>query len=184
MTKQHSDLYPDAVEVECLRCGNVTVMSSAPRSLAEDSGGAGAEASWRPVGGADYAKWVVDHAADCDIPNTEVGLAAAVIRLEEQLEAMDESLRTILDVTEGWTRKMTDAEKLARIDTVAKAGLPKVSSPAEIQQRVETTMSLKDTYPASGFIGGSAETSETSSPATPLGGASPLDDPTDTVRDL
>lgn len=50
--------------------------------------------------------------------------------LFEQLEALDDALRDILDVTEKWTRPMTDEERLLRIDTIAKAALPKASSPA------------------------------------------------------
>lgn len=48
-------------------------------------------------------------------------------RLEEQSETLDEALREILDVTEKWTRRMTNEERLLRIDTLAKAALPKVS---------------------------------------------------------
>lgn len=48
-------------------------------------------------------------------------------RLEEQSETLDEALREILDVTEKWTRRMTNEERLLRIDTIAKAALPEVS---------------------------------------------------------
>lgn len=47
--------------------------------------------------------------------------------LQEQLETLDEALRTILDVTEKWTRRMTDEERLLHIDTIAKTALSKVS---------------------------------------------------------
>lgn len=58
-------------------------------------------------------------------------LARALLDLEEQLEAMDEAFREIIDVTEKWTRTMTDEERLLRIDTIAKAALSKASSPAK-----------------------------------------------------
>jgi len=57
--------------------------------------------------------------------------------LKEQLETLDEALREILDVTEKWTRKMTDEERLLRIFILATAALSNLAEADEFLRSVD-----------------------------------------------
>jgi hypothetical protein len=77
------------------------------------------------------ARWLADpedlYSLEAPVEDLQ-HLARAYLELEEKLEVLDDALRDILDVTEKWTRQMSDVERLQNIEWRAKAALKATSN--------------------------------------------------------